>query len=42
MISWMIVAVVVAIYCIARAIQDFRRKRYVWGACGAFSGACCS
>ncbi len=35
---WMIVPLVVGIYCIARAVLDFRSKKYVW----AFFGLACA
>ncbi len=35
---WMIVPLVVAIYCIARAIVDIRSKNYVWAAFGLICG----
>jgi hypothetical protein len=34
---WMLSAVAAAIYCIVRAIVDFRQRKYAWAALGALS-----
>jgi len=36
---WSFALVGVLIYCAAQAIRDFRRKRYIWAAAGAFAAA---
>ena len=39
MLLWTIVALLVAAYCIARAIWDLRQRQYVWAALGFLSAA---
>lgn len=34
---WNVAAVLAAIFCIFRATEDFRRRKYVWGTLGLIS-----
>jgi len=36
---WSIAAVAAGLYCIARAIEDVRHKRYAWASFGVLSAA---
>jgi hypothetical protein len=31
---WTAIGLIVAIYCLTRAVEDVRQKRYVWAAIG--------
>jgi hypothetical protein len=36
---WVMVGLMAAVYCLARGIQDFRQKNYVWAVAGLLSAA---
>ena len=38
-VFWTIALGLVMLFCLTRALQDFRQKRYVWAAAGLLSGA---
>jgi hypothetical protein len=36
---WLIIGLIVALYCLARGIVDLRRRSFIWGALGIAAGA---
>jgi hypothetical protein len=36
---WLIIGLIVALYCLARGVADLRRRSFVWGALGIAAGA---